>query len=61
VIESLRKPPSAFGDAIRSHFKMRRGHLLGPVKDKWMEGATGERKARLEKLYAELETELDKL
>jgi hypothetical protein len=31
------------------------------VKDRWMVGATGERKDRLEKLYAELETELDKL
>jgi hypothetical protein len=31
VIESLRKPPPAFADAIRSHFKMRRGHMLGMV------------------------------
>ena len=61
MIESLRKPPTAFAEAIKAHFKMRRGHLLGPVKERWMEGATGERKERLEKLYEELETELNKL
>jgi hypothetical protein len=31
------------------------------VKERWMEGVTGERKTRMDKLYAELKVELDKL
>ena len=61
MIESLKKPHPAFKDVIRTHFRLRKGHLLGPVRDRWTEGATGERKARLDGLFKELEAELKKL
>ena len=61
MIESLKKPHPAFKDVIRAHFRLRKGHLLGPVRARWTEGATGERKARLDGLFKELEAELKKL
>ena len=61
MIESLKKPHPAFKDVIRTHFRLRKGHLLGPVRDRWTEGATGERKARLDGLFKELDAELKKL
>lgn len=61
MIEQLRKPHPAFKDAIKAHFKLRKSHLLTVVKKRWTEGATGERKARVDGLFKELTTELNKL
>ena len=61
MIDQLKKPPAPFAEAIRAHFRERKERLLGPVRKEWCEGATGERKARLDKLFDELKAELEKL
>jgi baculoviral IAP repeat-containing protein 6 len=61
MIDQLKKPPAPFAEAIRAHFRERKERLMGPVRKEWCEGATGERKARLDKLFDELKAELEKL
>ena len=51
----------AWGRYDQAHFKLRKSHLLTVVKKRWTEGATGERKARVDGLFKELTTELNKL
>ena len=62
MLEMVKKPPEGFEEAVREHFRRRRGRILGPVKDAWLKAKTSaESRKRAEGLFAELEKELNAL
>jgi len=61
MIDQLQKPPAAFADVIKTHFRLRAPYILKQVSTWIDEAPASAHKTRLQELGIQLKAELDKL